>query len=63
MRRETYAAEEAVQLVEKRQEGRDRLIEHLTGRLDAQGRQMEGLAASRATQAAQLKAAQASFFC
>ena len=49
-----------MQLVEKRQEGRDRLIDHLTGRLDAQGRQMEGLAASRAAQAAQLKAAQAS---
>ena len=52
-----------MQLVEKRQEGRDRLIEHLTGRLDAQDRQMEEITAGRATQAVRLKAAQVTQCC
>ena len=59
--RETYAAEEAVQLVEKRQQGRDLLIEHLSSQIDAQGREMEGLAARHAAEAAQLKAAEVVF--
>ena len=49
--------------MEKQQQGRDLLIDHLATQIDAQGRQMEGLAERRAAQAAQLKAAQVVLLC
>ena len=56
--RETYSADEVVQRTEKQQQGRDLLLEHLAGQIKAQGRQLAGIAARRAEQAAQLKAAE-----
>ena len=55
--RETYAAEEAVQKLEKEQQGRDTLIEHLQGQIEGQQRQVADLTARRAAQRAKTTAA------